>query len=71
VPGLREVDLVRVADRHLPPGDLENLLAIRHADTITGPGEPPGLYLRLSYAAADPGSLVRGAEILAEVIGRQ
>jgi DNA-binding transcriptional MocR family regulator len=32
-------------------------------------GEPPGPYLRLSYAAADPGSLVRGTEILAGVIG--
>ena len=31
-------------------------------------GEPPGSYLRLSYAAADPGALARGAEILAEVV---
>jgi DNA-binding transcriptional MocR family regulator len=32
-------------------------------------GEPPGSYLRLSYAAAGSGALARGAEILAEVIG--
>ena len=33
------------------------------------PGEPPGSYLRLSYAAADAGALVRGVGILAEVLG--
>jgi DNA-binding transcriptional MocR family regulator len=31
-------------------------------------GEPPGPFLRLSYAAADGGALVRGAEVLAEVL---
>jgi DNA-binding transcriptional MocR family regulator len=31
-------------------------------------GEPPASYLRLSYASADPPALVRGAEILAEVL---
>ena len=31
-------------------------------------GEPPGSYLRLSYATADPGALARGAEILAQVV---
>lgn len=31
-------------------------------------GEPPGSYLRLSYAAAEAPALVRGAEILAEVL---
>jgi DNA-binding transcriptional MocR family regulator len=32
------------------------------------PGEPPANYLRLSYAAAEAPVLVRGAEILAEVL---
>ena len=32
VPGLREVDLVRVADRHRAAGHLQDLLTIRHAD---------------------------------------
>jgi DNA-binding transcriptional MocR family regulator len=32
------------------------------------PGEPPASYLRLSYAAAEAPALVRGAEILAEVL---
>ncbi len=32
-------------------------------------GEPPAPYLRLSYAAADAGALVRGTAILAGVIG--
>jgi DNA-binding transcriptional MocR family regulator len=35
---------------------------------ISFPGEPPGNYLRLSYAAAGPPSLVRAAEILADVL---
>jgi DNA-binding transcriptional MocR family regulator len=32
------------------------------------PGEPPGPYLRLSYAAEDAPTLRRGAELLAEVL---
>jgi DNA-binding transcriptional MocR family regulator len=32
-------------------------------------GEPPGSYLRLSYGAADAGTLERGTEILAGVVG--
>jgi DNA-binding transcriptional MocR family regulator len=32
------------------------------------PGEPPGSYLRLSYAAEEAPSLSRGAQILASVV---
>lgn len=32
------------------------------------PGEPPGPYLRLSYAAEEPPALVRGVEIIAEIL---
>jgi DNA-binding transcriptional MocR family regulator len=32
-------------------------------------GEPPAPYLRLSYAATEPSGLIRGVEILADVIG--
>ncbi|MGO9292871.1 MAG: hypothetical protein ACLP52_03135 [Streptosporangiaceae bacterium] len=35
------------------------------------PGEPPGSYLRLSYAAAEPAALVRAVGILAGIIGAQ
>ena len=38
VPGPREVDLVRVGDRHRAAGDLDDLLALGHAATITGGG---------------------------------
>jgi DNA-binding transcriptional MocR family regulator len=33
------------------------------------PGEPPGEYLRLSYAAEEAPSLIRGVEILAGILG--
>ena len=32
------------------------------------PGEPPAPYLRLSYAAEEPPALVRGVEIIAEIL---
>jgi DNA-binding transcriptional MocR family regulator len=35
------------------------------------PGEPPGAYLRLSYAAEDATALIRGAQILADVVGAE
>ncbi len=38
VAGRREEDLVGVRDRHLTPGDLEDLLASCHGDTIGGRG---------------------------------
>jgi DNA-binding transcriptional MocR family regulator len=33
------------------------------------PGEPPGSYLRLSYAAEEAPSLIRGVEIIAGILG--
>ena len=35
------------------------------------PGEPPGSYLRLSYAAEEAPSLIRGAQILADVLNAE
>ena len=32
------------------------------------PGEPPGSYLRLSFAAEEPPALRRGIDLLAEAI---
>lgn len=40
-----------------------------NAGRASFPGEPPGPYLRLSYAAEEPPALRRGVEILAAVIG--
>ena len=34
------------------------------------PAEPTGPFLRLSYVGAGAGDLVRGVEILADVLGR-
>ena len=60
----------------LPEGcsdtDVADLAAARGLAVGPGrmsfPGEPPGQYLRLSYASADPPALVRAVEILAEVL---
>ena len=60
----------------LPDGisdaDITAAAAARHLAVGAGracfPGEPPGPYLRLSYAAEEAPGLIRGAQILAEVV---
>jgi DNA-binding transcriptional MocR family regulator len=56
-----------------PDADVAEACVARHLAVSPGrayfAGEPPAPYLRLSYAAAHPSGLIRGAEILAEVIG--
>ena len=42
VPGVREVHLLRVGDRHLATADLEDLLGRRHRGTIRSTAIPPG-----------------------------
>lgn len=53
--------------------DVADLAAARGLAVSPGrvsfPSEPPGSYLRLSYAAAEPPVLVRAAELLAGVLG--
>jgi len=55
-----------------PDSDVADLVAVRGLAVGPGrmsfPGEPPGNYLRLSYASAAAPALVRAAEILAEVL---
>jgi DNA-binding transcriptional MocR family regulator len=62
---------LRLPDR-CPDADVAEACAARHLAVSPGraffAGEPPAPYLRLSYAATQSPGLVRGAEILAEVI---
>ncbi len=63
---------LRLPDR-CPDADIAEACAARHLAVSPGraffAGEPPAPYLRLSYAATQEPGLIRGAEILAEVIG--
>src|SRR5437899_1308026 len=43
VSGTREEDLVRVGDRHLPAGRLQDVFALRHAETIDGGAVRPAI----------------------------
>ncbi len=58
---------------HCSDADVAAAAAARGLEVSPGrasvPGEPPGPYLRLSYAAEEPARLRRGAEILADVLG--
>jgi DNA-binding transcriptional MocR family regulator len=62
---------LRLPDR-CPDAEVAEACAARHLSVSPGraffAGEPPAPYLRLSYATTQPPGLVRGAEILAEVI---
>ena len=63
---------LRLPDR-CADADIAEACAVRHLAVSPGrayfAGEPPAPYLRLSYAATEPPGLIRGVEILAEVIG--
>ena len=63
---------LRLPDR-CSDADITEACAARHLAVSPGrayfAGEPPAPYLRLSYASAGVPELIRGAEILAEVIG--
>lgn len=63
---------LRLPDR-CADAEVAEACAARHLAVSPGraffAGEPPAPYLRLSYAATQPPGLIRGAEILAEVIG--
>jgi DNA-binding transcriptional MocR family regulator len=63
---------LRLPDR-CPDFDVAEACAARQLAVSPGraffAGEPPAPYLRLSYAATQSPGLIRGAEILAEVIG--
>jgi len=56
---------------HCSDADVAAAAAARGLEVSPGrasfPGEPPGPYLRLSYAAEEPARLRRGADILADV----
>ncbi len=58
---------------HCNDADVAGTAAVRGVTVNAGrasfPGEPPGPYLRLSYAAEEPTALRRGTQILAEIIG--
>jgi DNA-binding transcriptional MocR family regulator len=64
---------LRLPDR-FSDADVAEAAAARRLAVIPGrscyPGEPPGSYLRLSYAAEETPSLIRGIEIIAEILGR-
>jgi DNA-binding transcriptional MocR family regulator len=60
---------------HCDDAGVADIAAVRGVTVNAGrasfPGEPPGPYLRLSYAAEEPAALRRGTEILAGIIGEQ
>src|SRR6185436_4168429 len=68
VSGLGEVDLVRVRDGHLVPGDLEDLLASGHDHTIGASGgrrdrRPPNRYpVRVDFYRTREGKTLRIGE---------
>ncbi len=63
---------LRLPDR-LSDADVADAAAARRLAVSPGracyPGEPPGEYLRLSYAAEETPALIRGVEILAGILG--
>src|SRR5262249_908450 len=71
VPAGRPHLWLRLPD-HCSDADVAQAAAARGLTVPPGrssfPGEPPGSYLRLSYASEDPPALRRGTEILASII---